>query len=91
MDICENCGCDKSLTNDKTCPICGDMSESSKAVHSTGNGPLTPDQRVDRLFDDNPFPTYEEIEKIIWDAEFDTLNWYGTIAKRHGLRVCPGR
>jgi hypothetical protein len=22
MDICENCGCDKSLTNDKKCPIC---------------------------------------------------------------------
>lgn len=26
MDICENCGCDKSLTNDKKCPMCGDPS-----------------------------------------------------------------
>jgi len=23
-DICPNCNCDKSLTNDKMCPMCGD-------------------------------------------------------------------
>lgn len=22
VDLCEKCGCDKSLTNNKTCPIC---------------------------------------------------------------------
>ncbi len=29
MDICKNCGCDKSLTNDKKCPICPDESSSA--------------------------------------------------------------
>ena len=51
---------------------------------STDGGPLTPSQRVDRLFDKNEFPTYEEIESVIWDAEFDTLQWHEIIARRHG-------
>ena len=50
------------------------------------NGPLTPSQRVDRLFDKNEFPTWKEIFDVICDAEFDTLNFRGIVAKRHGYR-----
>lgn len=60
-------------------------SGSTKTSCSTDNVPMTASQRVDRLFDLNDFPTYEEIEKVIWDAEFDTLNFPEIITKRHGL------
>ena len=49
------------------------------------NEPLTPEERVDRLFDTNDFPTYQEIVEVIKDAEFDTINFPEVIAKRHGL------
>lgn len=49
------------------------------------DGPLRPSERVDRLFDGNDSPTYEEIEDIIWDAEFDAVNFKAIIADRHGI------
>jgi len=59
-------------------------SGSTKTPCSTDNGPMTASQRVDRLFDVNEFPTYEEIVGVIRDAEFDTLNFPKIIAMRHG-------
>lgn len=62
----------------------GDVSDSASLACSIDNGPMTVSQRVDRLFDENEFPTYEKIERVIWDAEFDTLNFPEIISKRHG-------
>ena len=35
MDICKKCGCDKSLTIDKKCPICPEESSSASVDGST--------------------------------------------------------
>ena len=72
------------------CESCGgspDVSESAELACSTNGGPLTPEQRVDRLFDVNEFPTYNEIVDTINDAEFDAVNFREIVAKRHGMTV----
>ncbi|MDH5524442.1 MAG: hypothetical protein OEY01_10690 [Desulfobulbaceae bacterium] len=51
-----------------------------------GKGPLTPKNRVDRLFDSNEAPTWNEIFDIVCDAEFDTLNFRAVVADRHDVR-----
>ena len=49
------------------------------------DGPISPGDRVDRLFDKNEFPTYSEVEEVIWDAEFDAVNFKAVVVARHGL------
>jgi len=58
-------------------------------------GPLTPHERVLRLFKDCDDlgldnPTTQMIEDVINDAEFDTLNWFEKVAERHGRSTLSG-
>ena len=83
---CKRCGeFHEDTLDDQICCSCRKPEEFPKEEKKKSRGPMTTHQRVDRLFDNNPFPTYEEIEKVIWDAEFDALNFPDVISQRHGL------
>ncbi len=54
------------------------------------SAPLTPTQRVTRLFIECEklgieYPSEDRIAEIIHDAEYDTLNYPASVAERHGL------